>query len=288
MNTRNIHRRLLLAAAAPALASCGAVDLLNAMVPTEGYERTSDIAYGEGPRRKLDVYRPRAASASPLPVVVFFYGGSWTSGERDEYTFVGEALTAMGYVAVVPDYRLHPEGLFPGFVEDAAAAVKWTAAEIAKHGGDPQKIVVMGHSAGAHVGILATLDRTFGAAGVVKGFVGLAGPYSFDPMEWRATRKVFQHLKDSNAARPVTYVTPQAPPMLLLHGADDTSVGPYNSEDLDTALTKAGVPHKYVVYPDMGHVGMILALSAPFRKQQVIDEISGFISKLGSNPNFTT
>jgi acetyl esterase/lipase len=107
------------------MSSCAPASLLNALVPSGTYILSDGIPYGEGPRRRLDVYRPGEAGPGPRPVVVFFYGGSWQNGNRADYRFVGEALAAMGFVAVLPDYRLHPDGLFPGFVEDGAAAVRW-------------------------------------------------------------------------------------------------------------------------------------------------------------------
>jgi acetyl esterase/lipase len=262
--------------AAVTLAACSPVDALNVMVPDDGYVRHAGLSYGAQPRQALDVYEPKGAAPGTLapgggrPVVVFFYGGSWRGGSRETYRFVGEALTSRGYVAVLPDYRVHPEAVYPAFVEDAAAALKWTVDNIARYGGDAARIVVMGHSAGAHIAALLSLDGQFLRDAklpptTIKGFVGLAGPYSFDPLEWRATRAVFGHLREPSIVRPVRHARAAAPPMLLLHGDDDTTVGPYNSADMAAALKAVQAPVTHVVYPDVAHVGIILALAAPFR-----------------------
>ena len=258
--------------------------MLNALVPDHAYLRTADLPYGDGARRKLDVYQPR--TPGPHPVVVFFYGGSWRGGDRGDYLFVGEALAAMGVVAILPDYRVYPDARYPDFVEDAAAAVRWVVAHAGDYGGDPSRLAVMGHSAGAHIAALLALDRRFAIDASIKGFVGLAGPYSFDPLEYASTRAVFGHLPDPGIVRPVAYARRDAPPCLLLHGADDTTVGPYNSADLAKALTAVGAPHRHIVLPDTGHVGIVLGLSAPFRNDQIFDQTKEFVLKLGSNPIF--
>jgi len=253
------------------LSGCSAADALNMLVPADGYTRHGALAYGQAARQKLDVYEPAvAAPPGGRTVVVFFYGGSWRGGKRDTYKFVGEALTSKGYLAVLPDYRVHPEAVYPTFVEDAAGAVKWAADNAARYGGNKDKIVLMGHSAGAHIASLVALDPQFLTAAdlpssAIKGFVGLAGPYSFDPLEYRVTRAVFGHLKDPQITRPVNYAANPAPPMLLLHGDDDTTVGPYNSADMAAALKGAGQTVTHTVYKDVAHIGIILALAKPFR-----------------------
>jgi len=269
------------------LSACSGADALNMIVPSDGYLRHAGLAYGPSPRQALDVYEPvTAAPPAGRTVVVFFYGGSWRGGARETYKFVAEALTSQGYVAVLPDYRVHPEAVYPAFVEDGAAALRWTVDNIARYGGNPARIVLMGHSAGAHIAALLTLDPQFlQTAGVsretIKGFVGLAGPYSFDPLEYRSTRAVFGHLKDPQVVRPVQYAQNPAPPMLLLHGADDTTVGPYNSADLAAALKAANNPVTHIVYPDVAHVGIILALAKPFRgRAPTLKDSRMFIDRL--------
>jgi acetyl esterase/lipase len=282
-----IGRFLVAAIAALATAGCSPVDALNVLVPDDGYVRHANLPFGPNPRLALDVYSPTAsAPAHGRTVVLFFYGGSWRGGSRENYRFVGEALTSRGYVAVIPDYRVHPEAVYPTFVEDGAAALRWTTDNIARYGGNAERIVVMGHSAGAHIAALLSLDRSFLAAAglppaIIKGFVGLAGPYSFDPLEWRVTRAVFGHLQEPSIVRPVRYARADAPPMLLLHGDEDTTVGPYNSADMTAALRGVNAPVRHVVYKDVAHIGIVLALAAPFRdRAPTLDDTARFIDGL--------
>lgn len=139
-----------LAAAAALLAGCSPLGVLNAWVPTGTYRASNDIAYATGPRQKLDIYRP-AVSKEPAPVIVFYYGGNWNSGDRADYRFVGEALASRGLVAVLPDYRLYPAVRFPEFLNDSAQAVRWTFDHVADYGGDPRRVFLMGHSAGGYI-----------------------------------------------------------------------------------------------------------------------------------------
>lgn len=238
------------------------------LVPSDGYVRHRGLAYGEGPRQTLDVYQPLNAAADPAPVVVFFYGGAWSSGHRDYYPFVGEALTGLGYVVVVPDYRVYPDVRFPDFVADAAAAVGWVEAHIGRYGGDRDRIVLMGHSAGAHIAaMLAADDRYLRAAGVergrIRGVIGLAGPYAFDPMRFHTTRAIFADA--AVPTMPLSLIDGNEPPMLLLHGSDDRTVYPENSRALADRIWATGGYAKLVEYPEKGHIGLILAMAAPFR-----------------------
>jgi acetyl esterase/lipase len=254
------------------LAACSPVTALNTLlVPRDGWHAERGIAYGSDERQRLDVYVPRDAAVSPRPVVVFFYGGSWRSGRREYYRFVGEALTSRGYVAVIPDYRVYPQVRFPDFVDDAARAVAWTINSAGDYGGDPGRVFLMGHSAGAHIAALLLTDPHYlAAAGSerqrVSGFVGLAGPYSFDPLQYRTTRPIFETTPDARATMPYDLVDGGEPPMLLIHGLDDRTVLPINSEAFATRVTAAGGTAEFLAYPDTGHTGIILALARPFRR----------------------
>jgi acetyl esterase/lipase len=243
--------------------------------------RTADVAYGEDPRHRLDVYRPRAATGL-APVVVFLYGGRWQTGSRDEYRLLGDALTRRGLVAVVPDYRLYPEVIFPAWVEDAARAVAWTRENAVRFGGDPERIFVVGHSAGAHSAVLLALDERYLAAvgdGVenVAGFVSIAGPVD---TSW--TDPDVQALMGPPggwpATHPRTYVRGGTPPLLLLHGTRDRTVAAANSERLAARIRGEGGCAHIVLYPGIGHVEIMVALSLPrFRIAPVMDDLLRFI-----------
>ena len=218
----------------------------------------------------LDVYTPE--NASKAPVVVFFYGGNWRNGERAQYRWVGEALAREGVVAVLPDYRKFPATGLDGFMTDAASAVAWAHAHAAEHGGDPARIVLMGHSAGAHLAALLATDARWLGAQQLKpkdlcGVVGLAGPYDFLPLTSASLREIFGGDRaEQLRSQPTHFVDGDEPPMLLLHGAADTTVGQHNTENLARALKQAGVPADVRIYPELKHVGMLLALSGRFAK----------------------
>lgn len=285
-----IIRKLRLAAAlalGALAAGCSPLAAVNRLVPEDGYEREAGLAYGPEARHRLDVYRPRTPDPSGT-VVVFFYGGSWRKGAREDYAFAGAAFASRGYLTVVPDYRLYPEVRFPAFLEDGARALAWVRREIAAHGGDPERIVLAGHSAGAHTAALLALDRRYlAAAGVpgsaIIGAIGLAGPYNFDPAAYRTTRAVFATAATTAETRPVTFAHAEAPPMLLLHGRDDTTVRPKNSSDLAEALEGAGASARYVPLENIGHIAVLLALAEPFEGlAPVMPEAEDFLKSLNA------
>ena len=268
---------------AAALAACSPVKLLNATIPSSGYRKTSGIAYGSDPRQVLDVYVPAApASTEPRPVVVFFYGGSWQNGDRGNYLFVAQALTSRGYVAVLPDYRTYPETAFPGFVNDAAAAARWTRDHAHEFGGDPSRLFVMGHSAGAHLAaLIATDPRYLGSQSMSKtdlrGVIGLAGPYDFLPITDRTLFDVFP-AKTRAESQPINYVRGQEPPMFLAAGTDDTIVDPGNTDRLAAMLRKHGDSVEVKHYDGFGHVRIVSALALPLRgRSTVLADVSAFI-----------
>jgi acetyl esterase/lipase len=272
-----------------ALAGCSPLASLNDLfVSGSGYRLERGLRYGSERRQMLDVYAPLPGarqSVEPMPVtsvlvasdarvgtrvVVFLYGGAWRGGSRDYYRFVGEALASQGLVVVIPDYRVYPEVQFPVFNADAARAVRWVRDNIAGYGGNPDDIVLLGHSAGAHIAALLVTDQHYlAAAGVpsaaIRGFVGLAGPYGIDPRAYRITRGPFATVGDPAEAQPTAQVTGGEPPMLLLHGDADGTVWPVNSLALAERVNAAGGAARMIGYPDLGHIGILLAFAEMFR-----------------------
>jgi acetyl esterase/lipase len=253
------------------LAACSPLRAFNAIVPHDSgavaVERGA--AYGAHPRQRVDLYRPRSwrPGQAPLPMIVFIYGGSWQEGERQGYAFAARGLADAGFVVAVPDYRLVPEVRFPAFVEDGAAAVRWVRANAARLGGDPDRIVLVGHSAGAYNAAMLALDeRWLGAdRAAIRGLVGIAGPYDFLPLDKQASIAAFGQERDLPRTQPVNFASAGDPPALLLHGARDTTVYPRNSEQLAARLRAAGVAAQLKLYPRVGHVGIVTALARPFR-----------------------
>ncbi len=249
------------------LTACSPTSVLNAVAPRANVTVTRDVAYADGPRHTLDVYAPRAAAA-PAPVVVFFYGGGWESGSKDMYRFVGATLAARGVVTVIPDYRLYPQVRFPAFMRDAAAATAWTRSNASRFRGDPDRLFLMGHSAGGQIAALLALDGSYlGADGMspseVCGVIGLAGPYDFLPLHSDTLKAIFGPEAERPRSQPINYVSPQAPPMLLLAGQDDDTVDPGNTLRLAARLRAAGRPVDDTLYPGVGHKTLIASFSGP-------------------------
>ena len=282
MTSRTMRAGARLAALLAALptAGCGP-KLLNALVPDDGYRVEHGVAYGDLPRQRLDVYVPDELTG-PAPIVVFFYGGGWESGSKGEFRFVGQALAARGFVTVIPDYRVYPEVRFPTFVEDGAAAVAWVRRNIGRFRGEPRQIHLMGHSAGAHIAALLALDQRYlAAAGIEPGtpesLVGLAGPYDFLPLTGATLKRIFA-VDDMAETQPITFADRSAPPALLLHGENDGTVRPANSEHLAAALAAAGNRVELKLYPNLDHVAVVAALAAPLRwLAPVLDDVTAFL-----------
>jgi acetyl esterase/lipase len=227
---------------------------------------TRDIPYAQDARHTLDICRPRGAAVAP--VVVFFYGGGWRSGSKRLYRYVARALARRGYVAVLPDYRIYPEVRYPDFLVDGAAAVRWTKDNVARFGGDPQKIFLMGHSAGAHIAAMLAVDpvwlRKTGLAPDrdIAGLIGLAGPYDFLPLRDQTLKIIFGGA-DRPETQPICHVAPGVPPALLVTGDADKVVDPGNSTRFADRLRAAGNDATALIYPRVGHFNIVAALS-PF------------------------
>lgn len=275
---------LLALPGAAALAGCSPAALVNALVPSGGFTRRRDIAFGGLPRQRLDLYEP-AEPAPGAPLVVFFYGGGFRSGAKADYVFVAEALAGLGCPIAIPDYRLMPEGPWPLFLEDGAAAVSWLRQAPAAAG---RRLVLMGHSAGAFIAIaLATDPRWLGPGGreALAGAIGLAGPYDFQP-DTPLLRAAFAAAPGGRAtAAPAGEAALRgAPPLLLLHGLADDTVSPDRSREL---AARPGAAARLVLYPELGHVGIVGALARPVRAlglagAPVLEDVAGFLAPLGA------
>lgn len=281
-------KTMLAVALAVLLGACSPTGVLNALTPGDTYVANAGLAYGSGARHKLDVYQPRTAakpiSSAAFPVVVFIHGGTWTSGAREDYRFVGEALASRGIVAMIPDYRLYPEVRYPDFLHDCAQAVAWALREAPRYGGDPARLFVMGHSSGAYNAAMIALDpRWSKAAGfapsALAGWIGLAGPYDFLPMTNVEAQPVFFHPDYPPGTQPIAYAPSAAPRTFLGAAANDDVVNPErNTRQLAQKLQAAGVPVELKMYPDAGHVTLIGAFARPLRSMApVLDDVVAFV-----------
>lgn len=265
------------------VAACSGPDVINALVPEEGYRVLRDRPYGEGPRRGLDIYLPEDP-APGSPTLVFFYGGGWRSGSKADYLFVGEAFASRGYVTVIPDYRLYPAVRYPAFVEDGAAALAWLEENRGALGLGEGPLYLAGHSAGAYIAAMLTLDRRWLAAqdlGVcdsVAATVGLAGPYDFLPLKSDRLKKIFGPKPTRARTQPITYVDGKAPPMLLISGLDDITVSPGNAERLAARIRDAGGVAEEIYYDRIGHSTLVASLGWPLRSlSPALDDVDRFL-----------
>lgn len=280
---------LLIALLSGLMAGCQSVGLalLNAMATGV---RHTEVAYAPGNRGGMDLYSDKKASASPVPLIVFWYGGTWQTGKRADYRFVGAALASRGAVVAVPDYRLYPQVRFPVFLEDAAAAVARAQQEARAVGADPRRIVLGGHSSGAYIAAMLALQPDYlRKAGVdpasIAGFFGLSGPYALEPNSG-ALRDMFTAVATPAEFQPVQQVDDGAPPALLVHGEEDDVVYPSHTQRLATALRERGVQVELRLVAGRGHVDTVVALSRPgaFRIPDLVEEVSEFASRVaGSN-----
>jgi len=283
----------LSAAAVPAaglFTACSPLSVVNAVSPGGAGSATSAIRYGADARNMLDVYTPGRpqADGKPAPVIVFFYGGNWVSGSRTDYAFVGRALAARGVVVVVPDYRLYPQVNYPDFLVDAAQAVAWTEREIGRYGGDPRRVFVMGHSAGAYNAAMLALDaRWLGGQGLepdsLRGWIGLAGPYDFLPIQNRTTRPVFDYPDTRADSQPIEHVSGTAPPALLIAARKDGTVNPVrNTGGLAARLRSAGVPVRELYYDGVNHATLVASLSSTLHGlAPTLDAVQDFVRSDG-------
>lgn len=264
-----------------------------------GAELKAKIAVGDHPDQKVLVWAPentahvwapentahaRMTSGTALrPVLLFVHGGSWNSGDPESYDFVGRAFAEQGFVVVLSGYRLGEAGKYPGMIEDTASAFAWARQEIAQYGGDPQNIVIAGHSAGAYNMMMVALEsRWLEPHGLspkdIAAVVGISGPYDFLPLDSESTIASFGHVDDLDATQPINHVSENSPPMLLLHGKKDTTVGVFHSRNLSGLLQEAGHAPRLELYPEKDHTDPLVSIAAPWRgRRDVVPKIAEFV-----------
>ena len=279
---------LVAAAFAAVLTACSPVKVLNDLVPGSTYELEGNVGYGSEPRQRLDVYKPLPASmaaSGAKPLVVFFFGGTWSNGDRASFKFVGEALASRGAVVVIPDYGLSPAFKYPVFVQDSALAVKWALDNAARLGADPKQVYVMGHSSGGYNAAMVALDpRWLGAVGAspkqLAGWIGLAGPYDFLPIENPEAQVAFSWPQTPPDSQPMAHVTSASPRVLLLAATKDKLVDPVrNTQQMADKLRAAGVPVTVQTFDDLSHITLIGAVAKPLRwlGGPVLPPVLGFV-----------
>jgi len=276
---RLLARGAFATAAALMLAGCKAsfFATLNAGTPA-----VESVVYQPEHRLALDVYQPLAQS-TPTPVVVFVYGGRWQSGQRSEYAFVGKRLAEAGVLTLVIDYRLWPQVRFPLFVDDTVQAIAWARTHAEQYGGDPKRIFLVGHSAGAHIAALIGTDARHLQAidwrpQDLAGVIGIAGPYDFLPLEDDDLRDMFGPEANWPQSQPVNFVDGDEPPFLLLHGTTDLLVWLRNSERLQARFAAVGTPIELRRYPGVGHIRILSGFRYPWLANTA-EDVLDFVTK---------
>ncbi|AHK16322.1 alpha/beta hydrolase [Thalassolituus oleivorans] len=278
------------------LTACSPQGIVNGISKVYSADVVRDLPYGQLERQKYDLYLPSGnESDSPTPVIVFFYGGSWNSGEKSGYEFVARRLTAQGYIVAVPNYRLYPEVTYPDFLVDCAAAVKVIHDELqsAKYRAlnPEQKLILMGHSAGAYnAAMLAMDDRWLSAEGLdrmdsLRGWVGLAGPYDLYPIVLEDVKPVFFYPNYPPNSNPIEFVESSDLPALILAPENDELISTErHSYSFSKALDKLNKPHTLVTVKGTGHTSLIGAFSPVlFFKGSTIEPINTFIKEIERN-----
>ena len=260
------------------VSACGDIGLKLANLPAK-FSHVSvqrNVPYGDDPLQTMDIYK--APEKENAPVVVFFYGGRWTDGKKENYAFVGNHFAKQGYTVIIPDYRKYPSVKFPAFVNDAAAAIAWAQNHIRPD------LYVMGHSAGAHIGALAVADPKYlkkagGNAGKIIAFAGLAGPYDFTPKA-ADLKDMFGPPEHYEKMQVTTFITGTEPPMFLLYGGQDDLVDKSNMTKLAKAIEQKGGRVQTKTYPDYDHITLMASLTWMIdRKNQVANDILEFFRK---------
>lgn len=258
---------------------------------SDDVERVEDVAYGEQAEQRLDVYFPNdAQDQDSLPVIVFFYGGRWSDGDKAMYPFLAKQYVERGYIVVIPDYRKYPQVTFPAFVEDGAQAVAWTVNNIAEFHGNAEQLFILGHSAGAHIGALLTANSDYLAPynlsnQVIRGFAGLSGPYDFTPEE-EDLKQIFGPPERYPQMTVTTFIEGKEPPMLLLWGGSDELVGQQNIDRLSAKIQQKNGQVTTKIYPEMGHVDMVsnMVWFLP-SKAPIVDDTEQFFNHLIKDTN---
>jgi acetyl esterase/lipase len=238
--------------------------------------------------QRLDIWGPNDQSKAPLPVVIFWYGGGWAKGDRASYAFAGRALAKAGFLVVIPDYRKVPQVRFPAFLDDGAEAVAWVEDNIARYQGDPGRVAVMGHSAGAYQAVMLALDaERLAAAGAdpatIKAGVGLSGPYDFHPFTSDRAIAAFSEWPRPEETQPIAFARADAPPLLLVTSDGDETVRPKNANNLGAKLRALGAAVEVRNYGPLDHEEVVMALSVPFRSKGAVlaDSVAFLKEKLG-------
>lgn len=274
--------------------------IMNYLAPRFHSTRIKDLPYDQDDRHSLDIYMPKHRKSDDI--IVFIHGGAWDTGNKNEYQFAGLAFNELGYITVVPNYRLYPQVQFPHFIEDIAKAIASIPTHLNSlnhHQAAPLNIILIGHSAGAHTAAMLATQPNYlenAKANVhLKACIGLAGPYDLpldDPLVMGKFDEVtlqdisehhidLGHEHNAHEANPINLATVNTTKMYLIHGEADETVGPYHSERFANMLKHLNVPLEYTTYPQVNHRHLVGGLSLFGRKlNPVFTDIKAYLARL--------
>jgi acetyl esterase/lipase len=243
------------------LAGCDKLGAYNHWQAGDFKPDITDLSYGPDNRQVLDIYLPEKA-AQPAPLLIWFYGGSWDSGDKAKYAFVAKRFTELGYAVAIPDYRLVPDVRFPDFIKDSASAIAFMKKYAAQNSDQfiDQSVMLAGHSAGAYNAVQVVADPVYlRDVGLdeddISGIIGLSGPYDFHPYDVSATQEAFGNTP-ATKSQPIEMDLSNMPPLLLITGNHDHTVYPRNSRRLAELAPNA----ELVEISETGHAGTLISL----------------------------
>ena len=228
-------------------------------------EAVTDLPFGEGPLERLDVF---PAAAPGAPVQVFVHGGYWRALDKSDHSFVAEALVAAGATVVAINYDLCPAVTLDRIVAQTRAAIAWTYRNIGDYGGDPERLFVSGHSAGAHLAVMALLEDWPARHGLppapIKGVTAISGVYDLAPVRRLSVNADIRLTAEMAARNSPTLQPPRrALPMLLAVGAEEPAGWIEQSTGFRRAYEAGAGPADFLEVPGRNHFSVLYDLADP-------------------------
>ncbi len=241
---------------------------LNRLTPRKGYSVQENVAYGLRARHRLDLFRTQTPREH-RPLIVFVHGGAWMHGDKKDYRFIGEAFAKEGFDVAVINYHLAPEHIFPASIDDLSLALNYLNVHQLKYQISTEKVVLMGHSAGAF-NVMSALYHPkpyeIQCRSQITAIIGLAGPYHFDYKGDPICGDAFDQNRPYQEVMPYYFVEPNTVKHYLLVAENDDVVGLSNAVDLDRRLKEKGNYSQLWTVPRIGHISMIGSVSSLFSR----------------------
>ena len=241
---------------------------LNRLTPRKGYSVQENVAYGLRARHRLDLFRTQTPREH-RPLIVFVHGGAWMHGDKKDYRFIGEAFAKEGFDEAVINYHLAPEHIFPASIDDLSLALNYLNVHQLKYQISTEKVVLMGHSAGAF-NVMSALYHPkpyeIQCRSQITAIIGLAGPYHFDYKGDPICADAFDQNRPYQEVMPYYFVESNTVKHYLLVAENDDVVGLSNAVDLDRRLKEKGNYSKLWTVPRIGHISMIGSVSSLFSR----------------------